>query len=149
MRRFVRVALVSSMWASNETGVIFPVEALVEEAKAVGAVFHTDAVQAAGRAPINLKRSAIDLLSLSAHKLHGSKGVGALYVRRGLKFAPMIYGGPRNARAGAAPRTSLGSSVSVRRRKSPPHACTATPPGCAHCVTGSRATSSGAFATSS
>ena len=88
-----RVALVSVMWANNETGVIFPVEALAEEAKAVGAVFHTDAVQAAGRAPINLKRSAIDLLSLSAHKLHGPKGVGALYVRRGLKFAPMIHGG--------------------------------------------------------
>ena len=72
---------------------IFPVEALAEEAKAVGAIFHTDAVQAAGRAPIDLKRSAIDLLSLSSHKLHGPKGVGALYVRRGLKFAPMIYGG--------------------------------------------------------
>ena len=81
------------MWANNETGVIFPVEALAEEAKAVGAIFHTDAVQAAGRAPINLKRSAIDLLSLSAHKLHGPKGVGALYVRRDLKFAPMILGG--------------------------------------------------------
>ena len=88
-----RVALVTVMWANNETGVIFPVEALAEEAKAVGAVFHTDAVQAAGRAPINLKRSAIDLLSISSHKLHGPKGVGALYVRRGLKFAPMIYGG--------------------------------------------------------
>ncbi len=88
-----RVALVTVMWANNETGVIFPVEALAEEAKAVGAVFHTDAVQVAGRAPINLKRSAIDLLSLSAHKLHGPKGVGALYVRRGLKFAPMIHGG--------------------------------------------------------
>ena len=88
-----RVALVTVMWANNETGVIFPVEALAEEAKAVGAIFHTDAVQAAGRAPINLKRSAIDLLSLSSHKLHGPKGVGALYLRRDLKFAPMIYGG--------------------------------------------------------
>ncbi len=88
-----RVALVTVMWANNETGVIFPVEALAEEAKAVGAVFHTDAVQAAGRAPIDLKRSAIDLLSLSSHKLHGPKGVGALYVRRGLEFAPMIHGG--------------------------------------------------------
>ena len=94
-----RVALVSVMWANNETGVIFPVEALAEEAKAVGAVFHTDAVQAAGRAPVNLKRSAIDLLSLSAHKLHGPKGVGALYVRRGLKFAPMISRRTSGARA--------------------------------------------------
>ena len=88
-----RVALVSIMWANNETGVLFPVEALAEEAKAVGAMFHTDAVQAAGREPIQLKRSAIDLLSLSAHKLHGPKGVGALYVRRSVKLEPLIYGG--------------------------------------------------------
>src|SRR5208283_4484358 len=88
-----RVALVTIMWANNETGVIFPVEALAEEAKAVGAVFHTDAVQAAGREPIDIKRGAIDLLSLSAHKLHGPKGVGGLYIRRGLKFGPMIHGG--------------------------------------------------------
>ncbi len=88
-----RTALVSIMWANNETGVVFPVEALAEAAKAVGAVFHTDAVQAAGREPIQLKRSAIDLLSLSSHKLHGPKGVGALYVRRGLKLEPLITGG--------------------------------------------------------
>ncbi len=88
-----RVAVVSIMWANNETGVVFPVEALAEEAKAVGAVFHTDAVQAAGREPIELGGSAIDLLSMSAHKLHGPKGVGALYVRRGFKLAPLIAGG--------------------------------------------------------
>ena len=88
-----RTALVSIMWANNETGIVFPVEALAEEAKSVGAVFHTDAVQAAGREPIHLKRGAIDLLSLSSHKLHGPKGVGALYVRRGLKLEPLIYGG--------------------------------------------------------
>jgi cysteine desulfurase len=88
-----RTALVSIMWANNETGIVFPVEALAEEAKAVGAIFHTDAVQAAGREPIHLKRGAIDLLSLSSHKLHGPKGAGALYVRRGLKLEPLIYGG--------------------------------------------------------
>ena len=88
-----RVALVSIMWANNETGVVFPVEALAEEAKAVGAVFHTDAVQAGGREPIDLKGTAIDLLSMSSHKLHGPKGVGALYVRRGFKLAPLIAGG--------------------------------------------------------
>ena len=88
-----RVALVTTMWANNETGVIFPVEAMAEEAKAVGAVFHTDAVQAAGREPIDLKRGAIDLISLSAHKAHGPKGAGALYVRRGFRFTPFIVGG--------------------------------------------------------
>ena len=88
-----RVAVASIMWANNETGVVFPVEALADEAKAVGAIFHTDAVQAAGREPIHLKRSAIDLVSLSSHKLHGPKGVGALYVRRGVRLEPLITGG--------------------------------------------------------
>jgi cysteine desulfurase len=95
-----RVALVSIMWANNETGVIFPVEALAEEAKAVGAIFHTDAVQAAGRERIDVRRGVIDLLSMSSHKLHGPKGVGALYVRRGIKLAPLIYGGQERARRG-------------------------------------------------
>ncbi len=88
-----KVVLVSIMWANNETGVLFPVEELAEEAKAVGALFHTDAVQAVARLPIALKETAIDMLSLSAHKLHGPKGVGALYVRRGAPFRPLILGG--------------------------------------------------------
>lgn len=97
-----RVALVTLMWANNETGTIFPVEGLAELAKEVGALFHTDAVQAVGKVPIDLKSSVIDMLSLSGHKLHGPKGIGALYVRRGTRFKPLIRGGhqERGRRAG-------------------------------------------------
>lgn len=85
--------LVSVMWANNETGTIFPVETIAELAKARGIVFHTDAVQAVGKIPLNLKNSAIDLLSVSGHKLHAPKGVGALYVRRGTRVATFMHGG--------------------------------------------------------
>lgn len=97
-----RVAVVSIMWANNETGVIFPVPELAELAKEVGALFHSDAVQAAGKLPIDLKATEIDMLSLSAHKFHGPKGVGALYVRDAVRFKPQIRGGhqERGRRAG-------------------------------------------------
>jgi cysteine desulfurase len=97
-----RVAIVSIMWANNETGTIFPVAGLADKAKAVGALFHTDAVQAVGKIPIDLKSTAIDMLSLSGHKLHAPKGIGALYVRRGVRFRPQIKGGhqERGRRAG-------------------------------------------------
>lgn len=97
-----KVALVTLMWANNETGTIFPIEALAELAKEVGALFHTDAVQAVGKAPIMLKGSAIDMLSLSGHKLHAPKGIGALYVKRGARFKPLLRGGhqERGRRAG-------------------------------------------------
>ncbi|WP_085027642.1 cysteine desulfurase NifS [Ensifer aridi] len=88
-----RVAIVSIMWANNETGTIFPVARLAEMAKKVGALFHTDAVQAVGKLPMDLKLTAIDMLSLSGHKLHGPKGVGALYVKRGVPFSSLIKGG--------------------------------------------------------
>lgn len=88
-----RVALVSIMSANNETGVVFPVAELARKAKAVGALFHTDAVQAAGKMPIDVKSSDIDMLSLSGHKLHAPKGIGALYVKRGVRFEPQIRGG--------------------------------------------------------
>ncbi|NYZ13221.1 cysteine desulfurase NifS [Azospirillum sp. RWY-5-1] len=96
------VAIVSIMWANNETGTIFPIEELAALAKGVGAVFHTDAVQAVGKIPMKLADSAVDMLSLSGHKLHAPKGIGALYVKRGLRFRPMLRGGhqERSRRAG-------------------------------------------------
>ncbi len=86
-------ALVSLMWANNETGVIFPIEEIAAKVHARGIVFHTDAVQAVGKIPINLAENQVDMLSLSGHKLHAPKGVGALYIRRGTKFAPFLLGG--------------------------------------------------------
>jgi cysteine desulfurase len=95
-------ALVSIQWANNETGVIFPVEILASMAHEAGALFHSDAVQAAGKIAIDVQRAGIDMLTISAHKLHGPKGVGALYVRNGVKLAPLIHGGrqERGRRAG-------------------------------------------------
>ncbi|MCX8017152.1 MAG: cysteine desulfurase NifS [Rhodocyclaceae bacterium] len=97
-----RVALVSIMWANNETGTLFPVEELAEIAHAHGIMFHTDAVQAVGKVRIDLKHSKIDMLSLSGHKLHAPKGIGALYLRRGCRFRPLLRGGhqERGRRAG-------------------------------------------------
>src|SRR5216117_473998 len=88
-----RTALVSIMWANNETGVLFPVEKIAEICREKGVLFHTDAVQAAGKIPIRLRDTAINFLSLSAHKFHGPKGVGALYVNRRTRFQPLVVGG--------------------------------------------------------
>lgn len=87
------VAVVSIMAANNETGVLFPVEQAGEIAHQYGALFHTDAVQAMGKVPVDLSQGHIDLLSVSAHKIHGPKGIGALYIRRGCRFRPFILGG--------------------------------------------------------
>ena len=86
-------ALVSVMTANNETGVIFPIDEIGEMVKARGIPFHTDAVQAVGKIPMDMARQPIDMLSLSGHKLHAPKGVGALYIRRGTKFTPFVIGG--------------------------------------------------------
>lgn len=86
-------AIVTLMWANNETGVIFPVEKAAQLARERGILFHTDAVQAVGKIPINMKTNTIDMLSLSGHKLHAPKGVGVLYVRRGTRFSPFMIGG--------------------------------------------------------
>ncbi len=88
-----RTAVVSVMWANNETGVIYPVNEIADIAKEHGALMHTDAVQAVGKAPIDLGSSNIDFLSLSGHKIHGPKGIGALFVRRGTRFSPFVIGG--------------------------------------------------------
>ncbi len=95
-------ALVSIMWANNETGVVYPVEEAARITHAKGALFHTDAVQAVGKVKINLAETKIDMLSLSGHKLHAPKGIGALYVRKGVRFSPFMLGGhqERGRRAG-------------------------------------------------
>ncbi|MEN6385551.1 MAG: cysteine desulfurase NifS [Phycisphaerales bacterium] len=95
-------AIVTVMYANNETGVIFPIDKIAEIVKSKGSVFHTDAVQAVGKIPLNLNKSHIDLLSLSGHKLHAPKGVGVLYVRKGTRITPFLIGGhqEKSRRAG-------------------------------------------------
>jgi len=102
-------AIVTLMWANNETGVIFPVEEAAQMAKARGILFHTDAVQAVGKIPIDLKNSSIDMLSISGHKLHAPKGVGVLYVRKGTRYAPFLIGGhqERGRRGGTENTASI------------------------------------------
>ncbi len=88
-------AIVSVMWANNETGVIFPLEEISAICREKGVVFHTDAVQAVGKMAINLSQQSFQFLALSGHKLHACKGVGALYVNRNSKFHPLVVGGPQ------------------------------------------------------
>ncbi len=86
-------AVVSVMYANNETGVVFPIEQIGQIVKEYGALFHVDAVQAVGKIPLNMKTSTIDMLTLSGHKIHAPKGIGALYVRKGVRFRPLLIGG--------------------------------------------------------
>jgi cysteine desulfurase len=101
--------LVSIMHANNETGVIFPIKEIAELLREREILFHTDAVQAVGKLPIDLKSLSVDMLSLSGHKLHAPKGAGALYVRKGTRFSPYIIGGhqERGRRAGTENVASL------------------------------------------
>jgi cysteine desulfurase len=87
------VTLVSIMTANNVVGTMQPIEELAQLTKLHGVLFHTDAVQAGGKIPLNVNQFHVDLLSLSAHKLHGPKGIGALYVRKGVKLSPIVFGG--------------------------------------------------------
>ncbi len=90
-------AIISIMYANNETGTIFPVDEIARIAASQHVVFHTDAVQAAGKIPLNLSDSRIDLLSLSGHKLHAPKGVGVLYMKKGTRISPLMLGGHQEA----------------------------------------------------
>jgi len=102
-------AIVSLMWGNNETGVIFPVEEISKEAKSRGILFHTDAVQAVGKIPIKVGETGVDMLSLSGHKFHSPKGIGALYIRKGTKFSPFMIGGhqERGRRGGTENTASI------------------------------------------
>jgi cysteine desulfurase len=104
-----QVAIVSVMWANNETGTIFPVAEMAELANAAGVMFHTDAVQAVGKIPMMLQDTKIDMLSLSGHKLHAPKGIGVLYLRRGTRYRPLLRGGhqERGRRAGTENSASI------------------------------------------
>ena len=88
-----KTALVSVMWANNETGAIFPVEEIGDICKEHAVLFHTDAVQAIGKIPVDVQSFNVDYLTFSAHKFHGPKGVGALYVRKGKELTPLLHGG--------------------------------------------------------
>jgi cysteine desulfurase len=115
-------AIVSLMWANNETGVIFPIQKAAEMARERGILFHTDAVQAVGKIPINLANTPIDMLSLSGHKLHAPKGIGVLYVRKGTKFSPFLIGGhqERGRRGGTEATPSiigLGVAAELAQKK--------------------------------
>jgi cysteine desulfurase len=114
-------AIVSLMWANNETGVIFPIEEISPEVKDRGIVFHTDAVQAVGKVPIEVNKTGVDMLSISGHKLHAPKGVGALYIRKGTRFSPFMVGGhqERGRRGGTENTASivgLGKAAELAQR---------------------------------
>ncbi|WP_270991514.1 NifS family cysteine desulfurase [Campylobacter upsaliensis] len=88
-----KTALVSVMWANNETGMIFPIKEMAELSHEFGALFHTDATQAVGKIKVDLRQSGVDFASFSAHKFHGPKGVGGLFIKKGLKLTPLLHGG--------------------------------------------------------
>ncbi|EAC1194363.1 cysteine desulfurase, NifS family [Campylobacter coli] len=88
-----KTALVSVMWANNETGMIFDIQKMAEITHEFGALFHTDATQAVGKIKVNLNQVGVDFASFSAHKFHGPKGVGGLFIKKGLKLTPLLHGG--------------------------------------------------------
>ena len=116
------VTVVSVMAANNVVGTIQPLEELAQLTKLHGVLFHTDAVQAGGKIPLDVNRLQIDLLSLSAHKLHGPKGVGALYVRKGVQLSPTVFGGGqerglRSATENVAGIVGFGAAAEIARKE--------------------------------
>ena len=119
--------LITIMTANNEIGTIQPIAEIAEIAKTAGVPFHTDAVQAVGAIPIDVKALNVDMLSLSAHKFNGPKGIGALYIRKGLRISPFIFGGAqeRNMRAGTenlASIVGLGKAIEIATAELDDHA---------------------------
>ena len=129
-----RASMVSVMAANNETGVIQPVREVVELARARGLPVHSDAIQAAGKIPVSVRDLGVDLLSLSAHKFHGPNGVGALFVRRGLDFEPLVRGGGQEAGRRSGTENTAGivgmgaaAACAMRYLKKPPTAAGSSP----------------------
>jgi len=117
-------AIVSLMWANNETGVMFPIEDIAKKVGEKGILFHTDAVQAAGKVPIDVKKCGVTMLSLSGHKIHAPKGVGVLYIKKGFKFSPYLIGGHQEkGRRGGTENTvsiiGLGKACELARENLP------------------------------
>jgi len=117
-------AIVSLMWANNETGVMFPIEEIAKKANEKGILFHTDAVQAAGKVSIDVKKTGVTMLSLSGHKIHAPKGVGVLYIKKGFKFSPYLIGGHQEkGRRGGTENTvsiiGLGKACELARENLP------------------------------
>ncbi|MBI3398193.1 MAG: cysteine desulfurase NifS [Deltaproteobacteria bacterium] len=116
-----KTILITIMFANNETGVIFPIEEIGKIAKEHNITFHTDAVQGVGKVPIDVKKLTIDLLTLSGHKLYAPKGIGAVYVKRGVRLVPLIHGGhqERNRRGGTentAGIVAIGKACEIAHR---------------------------------
>jgi cysteine desulfurase len=103
-----KTTIASVMMANNETGTIQPVKEMVAICKEKGVIFHTDAVQAVGKIPVNVKELDVDMLSLSAHKFYGPKGIGALYVRQGVRVTPLFHGGSHEKRKRAGTENVIG-----------------------------------------
>ncbi len=114
-------ALTSIMWANNETGVVFPIRRIAEKVKQFGGTMHSDAIQAAGKLSIDVRSVPVDLLTLSGHKIHAPKGIGALYIRKGVRIRPLLLGGHQevNRRAGTenvAGIVALGAACEIAQR---------------------------------